>query len=92
MSTKTEFALLYQYERPTMTSQEVADLLGIGERTLENQIYAEKCPIPMFKLGSKWAAHIADVAAYIDQQREDARNSARFASGSELPMTGRKAA
>ena len=66
---KTELALLLTHGSPTMTGKEVGDLLGISERTLENQIYAQKCPIPMFKVGSKWAAHISDVAAYIDAQR-----------------------
>jgi hypothetical protein len=89
---KTELALLLQYERPTLNAAEVADLLDITERSLENQIYAERCPIPMFKMGSKWAAHVADVAEYIDRQRADARNAARFADGGSLPMTGRKAA
>jgi excisionase family DNA binding protein len=69
---KTEFALLLQYERPTLTGEEVANLLGIGERTLENRIYKKECPIPMFKMGSKWAAHVSDVAAYIDSQRAEA--------------------
>jgi hypothetical protein len=69
---KTEFALLLQYERPVLTLEQVADLLQITPRSLENQIYAERCPIPMFKVGSKFAAHISDVAAYIDVQRADA--------------------
>lgn len=89
---KTELALLLHYERPTLTGPEVADLLGITERTLENQIYEQRCPIPMFKVGSKWAAHITDVAVYIDRQRADARNSPRFGNGRDLPMDGRKAA
>jgi hypothetical protein len=46
--------------------------MGIGERTLENKIYAADCPIPMFKIGNKFNAHIADVAKYIDAQREAA--------------------
>lgn len=69
---KTELALLLTYSRPTMTDKEVADLMGIGVRTLENKIYAKECPIPMFKIGSNWAAHITDVAKYIDDQRDAA--------------------
>lgn len=52
-----------------MTLEQVAELMGLAPRTLENNIYAEKCPIPMFKLGNKWHGHIADVAVYIDKQR-----------------------
>lgn len=69
---KTEMALLLTYDGPTMTDQHVADLLGVGVRTLENKIYAKECPIPMFKLGSNWVAHVSDVAKYIDNQREAA--------------------
>lgn len=69
---KTELALLLTHDRPTMTMEQVADLLGIGSRTLENRIYAKTCPIPMFKIGGNWAAHIMDVAKYIDDQRSDA--------------------
>lgn len=89
---RTELALLLQYEKPILTATEVAELLDINERTLENQIYAERCPIPMFKMGSKWAAHVADVAEHIDRKRAEARNAPRFAGGTSLPTTGRKAA
>lgn len=80
---KTELALLLTHDRPTMTAAQVADLLGITERTLENQIYAARCPIPMFKMGSKFAAHIADVAAYIDAQRAEALKANEAANGNE---------
>lgn len=70
---KTELALLLTTDgAPVMPAAKVAKLLGIEERTLENQIYSKRCPIPMFKLGSKFAAHVSDVATYIDQQRADA--------------------
>jgi excisionase family DNA binding protein len=79
---KTELFLLLQYERPTMTCKEVADILGVGERTLENQIYKKECPVPMFKIGSKWNAHVSDVAAYIDAQRADALKDMEAANDS----------
>lgn len=86
---KTELALLLTHNSPIMSAAEVADLLRITERTLENQIYEQRCPIPMFKLGSKYAAHISDVAAYIDAQRPRTQQAA---NGSELATEGRKAA
>jgi hypothetical protein len=74
---KTELALLLQNEGPIMLGANVAKLLGIGERTLENRIYDKTCPIkPMFKVGNKWAAHVADVAQYIDNQRAAALEEA----------------
>jgi hypothetical protein len=89
---RTELALLLTNDGPVMFAPKVAELLDITERTLENQIYAEKCPIPMFKLGSKWAAHVSDVAAYIDRQATEARNSPRFSGATDMLPTGRKAA
>ena len=71
---KTVLALLLTHDTPVMNLDEVAALFGIGSRSLENRIYAKECPIPMFKLGGKWAAHIEDVAAYIDAQRVAATN------------------
>ena len=69
---KTELALLLAYDGPVMQAKDVAALMGISERTLENQIYRKDCPIPMFKVGNKYAAHISDVATYIDTQRASA--------------------
>lgn len=74
---KTEIALLLTYNKPIMNCKEVADLMGIGERTLENRIYAMECPVSMFKIGNKWHAHISDVAKYIDDQRAAATDLLR---------------
>lgn len=89
---RTELALLLTNDGPIMSAPKVAELLGITERSLENQIYAEKCPIPMFKMGSKWAAHVSDVAAHIDRQADEARNSPRFGGGTTVATMSRKAA
>jgi hypothetical protein len=77
---KTELALLLTHDLPVMSLEEIADLFGIGPRTLENKIYAGSCPIPMFKVGAKYQAHIADVARYIDSQRADAMKMLQDAS------------
>ena len=69
---KTELALLLTHDKPVMMIDEVADLFGLSGRTMENRYYAGNCPIPLFKIGSKLAAHISDVAKYIDEQRADA--------------------
>lgn len=66
---KTELALLLTYDGPTMSLEELAEMMGIAPRTLENQVYAGRCPVPMFKVGNKLQAHISDVAAYVDGQR-----------------------
>lgn len=69
---KTEFALLLQYDSPLMSIEQVAAMMEITVRSLENKIYDKTCPIPMFKVGNKFKAHIADVAKYIDAQRTEA--------------------
>lgn len=84
---KTELALLLTYDGPTMTLEEVAELMGITPRSLENQIYAERCPIPLFKVGAKFKAHISDVAAYIDAQR-----AAVVKGGEAANVSGRQVA
>lgn len=75
---KTELALLLTYNSPVMMADEIAKLMGITERTLENKIYAQGCPIPMFKIGNRYAGHIADVAKYIDDQRAGAMELLRI--------------
>ncbi len=69
---KTEMALLLTYDKPVMTLEELATLMGLGSRSLENKIYAGECPVATFKIGNKWHAHITDVAKYIDDQRAEA--------------------
>lgn len=58
--------------RPVMTLKEVAKLRNLTERSLLNQIYAESCPVPMWKDGGGWFAHVSDVATWIEEQREKA--------------------
>lgn len=69
---KTEFALLLQYGQPTMTLEQVADLMRLKPKTLENQHYGRTAPVPFFKVGNQLHAHISDVADYIDGQRAGA--------------------
>jgi hypothetical protein len=69
---KTEFALLLYYGQPTMTLEQVAELMRLKPKTVENRHYARECPIPLFKIGNQLQAHISDVAAYIDEQRAGA--------------------
>ena len=78
---KTELALLLTHDTPVMSLDQVAKLFDVSARTLENRIYRKECPIPMFKVvGSSWAAHVEDVARYIDAQRADAIEMLRKAA------------
>jgi hypothetical protein len=68
---KTDLYLLMLTEgRPIMTVDELAKLLGLNKRTLENRHYAHTLGIPLFKIeGGALYAHVADVAAHIEAQR-----------------------
>ncbi len=77
---KTELALLLHFNGPTLSLEQLAELMQITPRALENQHYAGRCPIVLFKLGSKLCAHVSDVAAYIDAQREQATNARESAA------------
>ena len=78
---KTSFILLAKTDgRPVMNLAEIAELLGLEEATAANRCYARTMPFPVFKVGSKWAAHIDDVAAYLDSQRAAAAEEMRKAA------------
>jgi len=75
---KTEMMLLIQTDgRPVLGINDIAALLNISPRSVQNKIYRNEMPFPTFKMadGGEWQAHISDVAAYIDQQRENARRT-----------------
>ena len=76
---KTELMLLITTDgSPTMTVTQVAKILNVDPRTIQNKIYKKDIPFPMFKLGDSggWSAHVSDVANYIDTQRESAAKEA----------------
>jgi hypothetical protein len=74
---KTELALLMMTDgRPVMTLAELAKLRDIDPRTALNQIAAKRFPIPVFKDGAGWFAHVGDVARWLDAKREEAARDA----------------
>lgn len=60
---------------PVMHLKQMASLLNVGERAVQNKIYAKTMPFPVFKLdgSSEWVAHVVDVASYIDHLHEKAQ-------------------
>lgn len=75
---KTELMLLIQTDGcPTMTVKAQANLLNMTPRTVQNRIYAKTMPWPVFKMADsgEWVAHVSDVAAHIDNQRQTAQKS-----------------
>lgn len=75
---KTELMLLLLVNRPVLSLEEVANLLSLNARSLQNKIYRREVPFPMFKMleSGSWVAHVSDVAAYIDAQKWDAEETA----------------
>ena len=63
---KTELALLMLTDgRPSMTLEELARLRNIDPRTAMNQIHARRFPIPVWKDGAGYFAHVGDVAKWL---------------------------
>jgi len=72
----TELALLALTEgRPIMSLAELAKLRNIDRRTALNQIHLRRFPIPVWKDGGGYFAHIGDVARWLDSQRQSAQQS-----------------
>lgn len=68
---KTAMYLLMLTEgNPLLSVDQLADLLHLGKRTIQNKHYGRDFAIPLFKMdGGELFAHVSDVAAYIDAQR-----------------------
>ena len=70
---KTLMALLIANEgRPTMTHHELAKLRNKSHRTVQNEISAGLCPVPVWKDGATWLCNVSDVAAWLDRERDAA--------------------
>lgn len=67
----TEFLLLSLYEKPFLSFQETCDAIGISKQSGYNARCQGIFPIPM--LDKPLRASIQDIAQYIDQQREQAK-------------------
>lgn len=52
----------------TITEGDLARLIGLEEKTLKNWRY-EHCPIPYRKIGGRVRYALADVAAWLNDQR-----------------------
>ncbi len=65
-------ALLMDKFGPLLTVENVAEVLHVDKRTVQNQHSARTLGIPGIKRGQALLFHVADVAAYIDGLREAA--------------------
>jgi Pyocin activator protein PrtN len=80
MDMKTELALLMLTDgRPSMTLEELAKLRNIDPRTAMNQIHGRRFPIPVWKDGAGYFAHVGDVAQWLDAKREQAARESQRA-------------
>jgi len=51
---------------PTVSVRQVSEITSETEQTIRNALSQGRYPIPSFKMGSKRAFRLVDVAAYID--------------------------
>lgn len=68
---QTEYLLLALYEKPFLSFQETCKAIGISLQSGYNSRCQGTFPIPM--LDKPLRASIQDIAQYIDQQREQAK-------------------
>jgi hypothetical protein len=59
--------------RMYMSIDELCAAIGYAKQTAYNEISTGRFPIPMQKRAGKLMADIRDVAAYLDREREQAR-------------------
>jgi len=78
---QTIFMLLAQFEKPVVPLKEICgEYFGLSHQTARVRANAGQLPIPAFRTSQKndYLVHLADLAAYIDQQRE--KESRRLAA------------
>lgn len=68
---QTEFMLLSLYEKPFLSFKETCEAIGISIRSGYNMRHLNTFPIPM--LEGPLRASVQDVAAHIDNLREQAK-------------------
>jgi len=56
------------FNKPFINLDEMATLLGVPRRTLQQNIYTGRFEIPTFQINSKRMARLTDIADYIDEQ------------------------
>jgi hypothetical protein len=69
-------AYLLERYGPRLGTDELAQVLGIAPRTLENKLYRGEVPLPTYKDQGKVWADCRDVAEYLDECRKRAKEEA----------------
>jgi predicted DNA-binding transcriptional regulator AlpA len=72
---KTEYFLLALYEKPFLSFAETCEAIGISKQSGYNMRSMNTFPIAM--LDSPLRASVQDIAEYIDQQRELAKEKVK---------------
>jgi len=55
-----------------VTHHELAKLRNKHHRTVQNEIGAGLCSVPVWKDGATWLCNVSDVAAWLDRERDTA--------------------
>ncbi|QOD81854.1 pyocin activator PrtN family protein [Chromobacterium haemolyticum] len=74
----TAFLLMAQYQRAAVPLNEISeDYLGLTARKANEMASLNRLPLPTFRASDSQKAprmvHIADLAAHLDRQREEAK-------------------
>jgi len=77
---KTEMLLFMKYESPTIPLELICEeYFGYSKGTAKLKAKAGILPVPAFRLGSSqklpWMVKISDLAAYIDDIHQEAKNN-----------------
>ncbi len=65
----TEQYLIDKYNSLTLTTPQLAEVLHMKVKPLQNAISAERCPVHTYKIGKRRVADVRDVAEWMDRQR-----------------------
>lgn len=71
-------------EKMFLSSQEVADLLGVPRKTIERE--AREKRLPGTKIGRTWVFRLADIEDHIDQKIQASQNAPNTAA----PKAGKR--
>jgi predicted DNA-binding transcriptional regulator AlpA len=72
----TQYMLFAMFEKPFLSLEETCKAIGISKQSAYNMRSQKVFPIPM--LNNPLRASIEDVAKYIDQQLEEAREKMNY--------------
>lgn len=72
----TYFGLLAQFGKAEIPLEEICPMFGYSPQEAKRRAALRNLPIPVYRAGSQkspWLVSVADLAKYLDEQKEKAR-------------------